>query len=237
METATKCLATAFSSPKRLERPFAGGVGVGHRLQRRERLGRDDEQRLGGVEVVHGLGEIGAVHVGDEAERQVAVAVVLERLVGHDGAEVGAADADVDDVADALAGVALPVAAANPVGKGGHLVEDGVDRRHDVFAVHHDRRAFGARRAVCSTARFSVTLILSPRNMASMRARRPHSSARCSRRLQRLVGDAVLGVIEVEADGLGRQAFAAFGVVGEELAQGKLFDLGIVGFQRFPGGR
>ena len=26
-------------------------------------------------------------------------AVVLERLVGHDGAEVGAADADVDDVA------------------------------------------------------------------------------------------------------------------------------------------
>ena len=35
----------------------------------------------------------------------------------------------------------------------------------------------GARSATCSTARFSVTLILSPRNMASMRARRPLSSA------------------------------------------------------------
>ena len=31
----------------------------------------------------------------------------------------------------------------------------------------------GARRATCSTARFSETLILSPRNMASMRSRNP----------------------------------------------------------------
>ena len=33
----------------------------------------------------------------------------------------------------------------------------------------------GARSATCSTARFSETLILSPRNMASMRSRRPDS--------------------------------------------------------------
>ena len=38
---------------------------------------------------------------------------------------------------------------------------------------------FGARRATCRTARFSVTLILSPRNIASIRARRPDSSASC----------------------------------------------------------
>ena len=54
---------------------------------------------------------------------------MLEGLVGHDRAQVGAADADVDDVANALAGVALPGAAANAVGKVGHLVEDGVDLR------------------------------------------------------------------------------------------------------------
>ena len=36
----------------------------------------------------------------------------------------------------------------------------------------------GARNATWSTARFSETLIFSPRNMASMRARRPQSSAR-----------------------------------------------------------
>ena len=120
-------------------------MGVGHRLQRREGLGRNDEQRFVGVEVVRGFGEIGAVDVGDEAERQVAVAVMPQRFVGHDGAEVGAADADVDDVADALAGVALPFAAANAVAKGGHLVEHGVDLRHDVFAVDDDGSRLWAR--------------------------------------------------------------------------------------------
>ena len=42
----------------------------------------------------------------------------------------------------------------------------------------------GARRATCRTARFSVTLIFSPRNMASIRARRPDSSASCRRSLR-----------------------------------------------------
>ena len=77
----------------------------------------------------------------------------------------------------------------------------------------------GARSATCSTARFSVTLILSPRNIASMRARSPDSSASCSSRRERLVGDAVLRVVEEDAGGLGRQPLAARGVVGEELAQ------------------
>ncbi len=35
----------------------------------------------------------------------------------------------------------------------------------------------GARSATCRTARSSVTLIFSPRNIASMRSRRPDSSA------------------------------------------------------------
>ena len=39
----------------------------------------------------------------------------------------------------------------------------------------------GARRATWSTARCSVTLIFSPENMASMRARRPAVSASASR--------------------------------------------------------
>ena len=50
-----------------------------------------------------------AVDVGDEAEGQVALAVVAQRLVRHHRPEVGAADADVDDVADRLAGVPLPL--------------------------------------------------------------------------------------------------------------------------------
>ena len=58
-----------------------------------------------GVEVARRLDEVGAVDVRDEAEREVATAVVAEGAVGHHGAEVGAADADVDDVADRLARV------------------------------------------------------------------------------------------------------------------------------------
>jgi hypothetical protein len=43
---------------------------------------------------------------------------------------------------------------------------------------------FGARRATCSTARFSVMLILSPRNMASIRDCRPDSSASSDQQLE-----------------------------------------------------
>ena len=62
-------------------------------------------------------------------------------------------------------------------------------------------------------------LIFSPRNMASIRSRRPHSSASCtsSRSVSSVI--AVLGVVEVEAGGLDRQPLAALGIVGEQLAQ------------------
>ena len=46
--------------------------------------------------------------------------------------------------------------------------------------------------------------------------------------LQRLVGDPVLGVVEEEAGALGDQALAAVGVLGEDLAQVAVADLGVV---------
>ena len=42
-----------------------------------------------------------------------------------------------------LAGVALPLAAADSVGEGRHLVEHGMDGGDDVFAVDDDRLALG----------------------------------------------------------------------------------------------
>ena len=125
---------------ERVERPLAGRPRVGHRLERRERLRRDDEQRLGGVEIARGLGEVGAVHVRDEAESQVARAVVLQRLVGHDRTEIGAADADVDDGAHAPAGVPAPAAVPDLVGERGHPIEHRVHVRDDVLAIEDDRR-------------------------------------------------------------------------------------------------
>ena len=139
VETATKCLATALASPPRpSKRPIARALRVGHRLQRREGLRGDDEQRFRRIEIARRLDEIRAVDVGHEAERHGAVAVVLERLIRHHRPEVGAADADIDDVADAFAGVAFPLAAADAVGEVGHLVEHGMNLRHDVLAVDDD---------------------------------------------------------------------------------------------------
>ena len=51
----------------------AGRMGVGQRFQGGEGFGRDDEQRFGRIEIADGLGQIAAVDIRDEAERQIAV--------------------------------------------------------------------------------------------------------------------------------------------------------------------
>ena len=94
-----------------------------------------------------------------------------------------------------------------------------MDAGHDVLAVDDDRRPCGARSATCSTARFSVTLIFSPRNIASMRARSVGFFREREQQAYRLVGDPLLRVIEVDAGGLGRQLLAARRIGGEELPQ------------------
>src|SRR5262249_59517419 len=50
------------------------------------------------------------------------------------------ADADVDDIRDALPGMTFPLAAADAVGKVGHLVEHGVDLWHDILTVNDNGR-------------------------------------------------------------------------------------------------
>ena len=124
--------------------------------------------------------EVGAVDVRDEAKRQCAVAVVPQRFVRHHGPEVGTADADVDDVANALAGVALPLAAANAVREGRHLVEHGMHLRHDVLAVDDDRRALRrSQRHVQHGPIFGDVDLLAAEHGVDP-ARRPHSSASCT---------------------------------------------------------
>src|SRR5690349_19360696 len=65
---------------------------------------------------------------------------MLERLVSHYRAEIRTADADVDEVPDGLARVAVPGAASDSLGESGHLVEHLMHLGHYVFAVHEDRR-------------------------------------------------------------------------------------------------
>ena len=159
---------------------------------------------------------VGRVDVADEPALEAVLAVGLERLVGHHRTEVGAADADVDDGADPLAGHAGPRA-------GAHLLGEGVDPRRAPRARRRRRpgrrprgwRRAGRRSAVCSTARSSVTLMCSPRNIASRRSATPGLVGQGEQRGQHLVVDEALGEVDGEVGGLERQAGGALRVRGE----------------------
>ena len=204
---------------KAAERPIARAVRVGHRLERREGLRGDDEQRFRRIEIARRLDEIGAIDVGDEAERHGAVAVILERLIRHHRPEVGAADADIDDVADAFAGVAFPLAAADAIGEVGHLVEHGVDLRHDVLAVDDDGRAFRrAKGHMQDGAIFRDVDFLAAKHRVDPGAQ-PGLFGELDEQLERLVGDAIFRVIQVDAGGLRGHPLAALRIVGEQVSQ------------------
>ena len=216
------------------EEPPASAVGVGHRLQGREGLRRDDEERLRRIEVPGRLHQIGPVDVRHEAKRHRAVAVMLERFVGHHGPEVGAADTDVDDVADAFAGMPLPGAAAHAVGEIGHRVEHGVDVGHHVLAVDDDgRAAWGAQGDMQDGPVFRHVDLVSPEHRLDAL---PQAGllGEPAEQGQGLVGDAILRVVGMDARRLRGQALTPRRVLGEERAEVRLPDLLLMGLERLP---
>ena len=153
---------------------------------------------------------------------------MAKRLVGHHRAEVGAADADVHDIADRLAGVAEPIPGADPVGEHGHAVEHLVDLGDDVLAVDDERGVAGeAQRRVQDgavlgavdpvTAEHGVDPLAEPALLGKL-----HEEA------ERLVGHAVLRVVEIEAGRLGGQAGTAGRVGSEEVAEVDIRDRTLV---------
>src|SRR5262249_59943087 len=81
------------------------------------------------------------VKMDNEGNREGAVVEVPERPIRLHGPEDGPADTDIDDVANAFAGVSFPLTAADAVRKCSHLVEHGMNSGNDVVAVHDNRRA------------------------------------------------------------------------------------------------
>ena len=75
-----------------------------------------------------------------------------------------------------------------------------------------------------------------PENIASLRSRSPARAGQVGEQRQRLAGDPVLGVVDVEVADRQRQLGAAVGVVGEELAQVFVADLVVMPLQGLPGG-
>ena len=220
-----------------LHQPGARRRRVGHRLQRREGLGRDDEQRLRRVQVVCRFAEIGAVDIGDEAEGHRPVAERAQRAIGHLGSQIGPADADIHHVADTLAGMADEGAAAQARRESGHRVEHPVDIRHHIGAVDLDAGAARrAQRDVQYRAAFrGVDLLAGEHRIAAF-----HHAAlfgKLQQQPQRLIGDAVLRVVEEEARAFGREALRPAGIVGEQIAQMDVLDLRVMRRKRLPGRR
>ena len=94
-----------------------------------------------------------------------------------------------------------------------------MDLGDDVDAVDDERRVAGIRSATCSTARSSETLMCSPANISSRRSARPDSFGEVDEQSQRLVGDALFRIVEVDAFGLGAKSLAARRVLGEKVSQ------------------
>ena len=172
----------ASSLPRPSSSHAARGLRVRERLERGERLRRDDEKRLGRVEVSRRFVDVGAVDVRHEAARQRAVAESLSASYAIAGPRSEPPMPMLTMLRDPLAGEALPGARAHPLGEVRHLVAGPRARRERRRAPSTRMRSSrGARSATCSTARSSVTLIRSPENIASMRSRRP-GRARPARR-------------------------------------------------------
>ncbi len=140
-------------------------------------------------------------------------------FIGHDRAEIGTADADVDDVADALAGVAQPVTAAHLLGKCRHAVEHRMHFGYDIDAFDeypclHRRAQGNVQRRACFRG---VDDVAAKHRIDTL----THAALARQGKQQayRLGIDAVLRVIEVQARSFQRETLAALRIGGEQLAQ------------------
>ncbi len=100
VERATKCLATCLLSPAVFRNQSRADVALVSVSCVVKVLEATMNRVVSGLSFLQRLGDVRAVDVGDEVDVQTGLAVGLERLGGHDRPEVGAADADVDDVGD-----------------------------------------------------------------------------------------------------------------------------------------
>ena len=113
---------------------LAGCCRIRHRLDRRERLRSDDEKGRFRVDQLQRIGNVRTVDVGNEM-RAWAIVEWSQCQRRHHWAEIGAANADIDDVGDFLAGRTFEKARADCIGKLAHRRQNAVDVRHHVLAV------------------------------------------------------------------------------------------------------
>ncbi len=221
---------------ERRDQPLARRMCVLDRLERRHRLRDDDEERLGRIEILRRHGKVVRVHVRDETHGELGRRIRLERCVRHRRAEIASADTDVDDRPDTPACRPQPLSRPHRLRERGHAIELVVDLPDDVHAVHHQRprarhpQGDMERRATLGdvhplTAEHRVHLLREP----ALRRELPQ-------KLEGVVGDAMLRVVEIEAGRLGGQPLAARRIGVEEIPELQALDFSPVPLQPAPDG-
>ena len=149
--------------------------------------------------------------------------------------EVGSAYADIDDIADAFATVAFPLAAADAIGEVGHLVEHRVNLRHNVLAVDQDvSTSWRTQRHMQYGAMFRDVDLLTAKHRIDPGAQ-SGVLGKLDEQLDRLVVDAMFRVIEVDARHLRGHALATLWIIREQAAQVQVAHDLIMSLQSLPG--
>src|SRR5260364_393585 len=149
-----------------LEKCVAQRARVAHRLKRGEGFGDDNRERCVKIDGFERALYLRAVDIRHKMDIQIGSTERMQRLTDHFWTELRAADANIDERADRLAGIAAPMAAAHALGK----------RAHFLKRLMNQCRM----RRICIAARFSVGLTISPANIASRFCSTPASRANWS---------------------------------------------------------
>ena len=121
-----------------LQEPSAGRARIAHSLLCGESFRGNQEKRRFGVKLLECFDDIGAIHVGDKVHAQAGLRIGLQGSADHLGTQIRAADADIDHVGDALAGVTLPFTRTHGLAELAHFHQHAAYLWHDVFAIHVD---------------------------------------------------------------------------------------------------
>src|SRR5580704_9784727 len=159
---------------------------------------------------------------------------MLERLVGHHGPKVRAADADVDDVPNALAGMAQPAAASDAMGEVRHFIQHGVYFRHDVHSVNDDRCSPGSAQSHVKDGAILRDIDLVPAKHGIDSSSKAGFLGQLDEELQRIVRDPILRIIQEKPRSFHRQPLAALRVLCKELTEMHFFDFRMMRLERFP---
>ncbi|VWM23872.1 Uncharacterised protein [Collinsella intestinalis] len=209
------------ASAELLEHPRLDLTGVGERLERGERLGDDDDERGLGIEALHLLGHVVRIDVGDVTAIDAGVEIGLHGLVDHNGAEVGTTDADGDHMLDLLTADALPLTGADAIGKGVHAIEDLVNIGNDILAVDDELALLAGGTAEGGvqdgTVLRSVDMLAGEHGVTALLD--AASATQVYEQLERLIGDEVLGQVEVQVTGTIAELLNAIGIGGEPILQ------------------